>query len=184
MTLYICRRLDVSRSKIASLTRRVKQTNEQAMMSSYGLRLLRTVSGTRNYIPTSKKIDLSKIKVIDPSLINFTNSCDLGAGKFGHCKTAKFYHYEVCVKIIEGSDDIFLREAYFINTIGFHKNIPYLFGIIKTMSAIVMSCHTIENKSVTIYEALEAPKDWIPPTKWPHFIIITFELFCFYMKQI
>lgn len=47
-----------------------------------------------------------------------------------------------------------MREAFFLDKVGCCKNIPFLF---RTQS-IVMSCHTIENKTITIYNALHAGK--------------------------
>ena len=56
--------------------------NEKVFTSSYGLRLLRTVSGQRdNIFHQTKKIDVSALKEFNPDLLCFKTSIILGAGR-------------------------------------------------------------------------------------------------------
>ena len=153
------------------LTKELSCIKERAINSSYGLRLLRTVSGKREHESSSNELDLSTIKEINPDVLNFDSSLDLGAGRFGTCKTAKFNHYMVCVKTVSDSNERFLREAYFMNKIGGSNNIPYFFGVIKPTKSLVMSCHIISDRSVTVHNAL-CDSSQLKLEDWDYFVIV------------
>ena len=158
----------------------MNEIKHKATTSSYGLRLLRTVTGKRENLQASAaKLDVSHLIKIDPNFLCFTNSKVLGAGNFGECKTATFHQYTVCVKEIKDSNELFLREAFFLNKIGCHKNVPYLFGVVIPHKSLVMSCHLIEIESVTIYDALHTPKHWIESHKWIHYMVIAIQTISF-----
>ena len=153
------------------LTKDVGSIAQQTAMSSYGWQLLRTASGYRDK-KASLKLNTSHLTEITPCAWSFTDSNMLGAGKFGECKTATFHNYTVCVKQVNDSKELFLREAYFMNKIGVHKNLPYLFGIITSSRSLVMSCHMLENESLTMYDALHRPKNSIESHEWVKYNMI------------
>ena len=142
------------------------------MSSSYGLRLLQTASGQResHISASSEKIDVSGLPTIDPAILCDKDSKVLGAGKFGECTTAKLHDCVVCIKKL-CDHTVFLREAFFLQKIGCHKNIPFFFGVVISTKSVVMSCHTINNQTVTIYNALNADSELVQPN-WINYIII------------
>ena len=121
-----------SRAQVGSLTKQMNSISQKTITSSYGFRLLQTASGKRNISSGDKsRIDVSTLKEINYSNLSFESSHILGAGRFGQCATAIFHQYVVCVKTVNDSNELFLREAFFFREIGCFKNIPFLFGIIK-----------------------------------------------------
>ena len=153
------------------LTKDVGSITQKTVISSYGWQLLRTASGYRDK-KALVKFDTSHLTEINPCALSFTNSNVLGAGKFGECKTATLHNYTVCVKQVNDSKELFLREAYFINKIGVHKNLPYSFGIISSSRSLVMSCHMLKNESLTIYDALHKSNHLIESHEWVKYMII------------
>lgn len=137
----------------------------------YGLCLLNTASGTRAIVPSANsKIDASSLKEIDPSSLGYHNSLSLGSGRFGTCKTASYYNYNVCIKRMNNdSQELFLHEAYFINVLGCLK----IFRNIKATKSIVMSCHLVNNLPLTMYDAVNNGSDDFNHTqKWINYMLI------------
>lgn len=158
------------KAQVGSLTKKVHKiinTRSRSTCTSYGLRLLNTASGTRAIVPSANsKIDASSLKEIDPSSLGYHNSLSLGSGRFGTCRTASYYDYNVCIKTMnDDSQELFLHEAYFINVLGCHKNLPFLLGIMKATKSIVMSCHLVNNLPLKMYDAVNNGSDDFNHTK-------------------
>ena len=78
------------------------------MTASYGLRLIRTVSGSRENIGNLKRIDSSVVCKINEETVSVEDHIDLGAGKFGKCKSGTFHQYTVCIKTVSEPSELYL----------------------------------------------------------------------------
>ena len=166
----LLRKLERKVSEVAVLTKKMQMREKQSASVSYGLRLLKTVSGNRT---NGVCIDTSSIQDIPSTCISEISDVKLGEGRFGVCKKAKFHDYVVCIKVMDKGIDLqqILREAYFLRAAGSHVSIPHLFGVMKSSNAIVMSYHHVEGSAVSMYEAYHHEKSWINNEKWSKSII-------------
>ena len=82
----------------------------------------------------------------------------LGEGSFGKCALALYKQcYSVCVKsmISDLVDEArLLQEARILTKLSGHRHIPHCFGICRSEMLLVMSLHTVDNKPLSLVEAL------------------------------
>ena len=161
------RKLDRKTKEVKALTSKIRSTERQSLSLSYGLRLLKTASGSRN---NSVNIDISGIENIPEICISQSAAADskIGEGRFGSCRIARYHEYNVCIKTIDRSIDLqhVLKEAYFLHAAGSHKCIPHLFGVLKSKHAIVMSYHSVNGTPISMYEAFCQENDRITSCQW------------------
>jgi len=83
----------------------------------------------------------------------FDKEAILGKGVYGKCIRGKVASLNVCIKVIrEGAtyQSTFEVETTLLSRLC-HPNLPWLYGAVFSPKAIVISLHTIDDKSVTIH---------------------------------
>ena len=116
------RKLDRKSKEVKVLTTKITTREKQSLSLSHGLKLLKTASGSRN---NSVNIDVSNIEDIPEKCISQSAAADteIGEGRFGSCRIARYHDYNVCIKTIDKGIDLqhLLKEAYFLRAAGSHK---------------------------------------------------------------
>lgn len=77
----------------------------------------------------------------------------LGKGVYGKCIRGKFASVNVCIKVIRGGanyQSTFEVETTLLSQCC-HPNLPWLYGAVFRLKAIVLSLHIVNDKSVTIH---------------------------------
>lgn len=88
------------------------------------------------------------------------NDCTLkclGEGRFGTCFLKLFSHFKVCIKQFkQPNKNAFINKANILSKFH-HSNLPYLFGVCTGNNpALVISFHGIDNKCVTLHDAVSS----------------------------
>ena len=161
MTVY--RKFHRQTKEISVLNSKIHAQEKRSINLSYGLRLLKTASGSR-----SNAVEINTASIPDISSTCITQmETKIGEGRFGVCTLARYFDYTVCIKIVKQSDlQQVLREAYFLHMAGGNKYVPHLFGVIKPLNAIMMSYHQVEGAAISMYEAYCRERSWMTASTW------------------
>lgn len=117
-------------------------------------------SKIQKVIAVQQQVQCPATEIADPDLIVFSQpKAEIGSGTFGRCFRATYREIPVIVKEMKGDDKRAkketLHEAKVIYSLGAHKGLPLLLGVMtkKAPYSLVLKYHSVQSKSVTLHQA-------------------------------